>query len=109
MDDLLPKFLSFPPHPPPQAPLSDHIYDEGIKALISYMKAVPDTKLLQQTSGGENTLDVSNITQLPYEYSNKDLGDQPFPQYSPICIHLARTYEGSVQERQGRESRLCLG
>lgn len=59
MDDLLPKLLSFPPHPPPPNPLSVVQYDEGIKAQISAIKGIPEGKLLQQTSSGENALDVS--------------------------------------------------
>jgi COP9 signalosome complex subunit 3 len=58
MDDLLPKFLAFPPHPPSAHPLSDERYDEAIKQQIEVVKKIPDTKLLQQTSGGENPLDV---------------------------------------------------
>ena len=58
MDELLPKLLSFPPHPPPQTPLSDHAYDEGIKALYNTLKNLSETKLLTQTSGGESVLDV---------------------------------------------------
>jgi len=59
MDDLLPKLLSFPPHPPPKVPLSDASYDEGIKAQIATVGKISEGKLLQQTSGGENALDVS--------------------------------------------------
>ena len=59
MDELLPKLLSFPPHPPPQHPLSDHAYDEGIKGQIQTLKGISESKLLQDTSGGENPLDVS--------------------------------------------------
>jgi len=59
MDELLPKFLAFPPHPPPANPLSDEKYDEGIKAQIEAIKKTTDAKLLQQTSSGENALDVS--------------------------------------------------
>ncbi len=62
MDDLLPKLLSFPPHPPPQVPLSDQQYDEGIKEQIEVVKRIPDSKLMQQTSGGEHILDVSLST-----------------------------------------------
>jgi hypothetical protein len=58
MDDLLPKFLAFPPHPPQVHPLSDERYDEAIKSQIEAVKKMTDTKLLQQTSGGENPLDV---------------------------------------------------
>lgn len=58
MDDLLPKLLSFPQHPPPTTPLTDAQYDEGIKAQISAVKGVSDGKLLQNTASGESVLDV---------------------------------------------------
>jgi len=60
MDDLLPKLLSFPPYPPPPKSISDHQYDEGIRTQIQAVKAIPDNKLLQPTSGGENVLDVQS-------------------------------------------------
>ncbi|KAF4625807.1 hypothetical protein G7Y89_g12357 [Cudoniella acicularis] len=68
MDDLLPKLLSFPPHPPPPNGISDLQYDEGIKTQISTIKNIPDSKLLQQTSGGENVLDIINpaLNTVPY-------------------------------------------
>jgi COP9 signalosome complex subunit 3 len=59
MDDLLPKLLSFPPHPPRPTPMSDHLYDESIKEQIEAVKKIPQYKLLLQTSGGEHVLDVS--------------------------------------------------
>ncbi|KAK2625304.1 hypothetical protein QTJ16_005673 [Diplocarpon rosae] len=58
MDDLLPKILSFPPHPPPAVPLSDLQYDEGISNQIEILKKISDSKFMQQTSGGEHILDV---------------------------------------------------
>ncbi len=58
MDDLLSKLLSFPPHPPSTKPLSDQAYDEGIKEQIEVVGKMSETKLLQQTSGGEHALDV---------------------------------------------------
>lgn len=68
MDDLLQKFLQFPPHPPPAHPLSDERYDEGIKSQVDAVKKMSDAKLLQQTSGGENALDVINpaLNSAPY-------------------------------------------
>ncbi|RFU27939.1 hypothetical protein B7463_g8393, partial [Scytalidium lignicola] len=70
MDTLLPKLLSFPPHPPPAQPLSDHNYDREITALIDAVKGIPDKRLLLQTSGGENPLDVINpaLNTVPYVY-----------------------------------------
>tara|TARA_R110002060_G_scaffold66675_1_gene75450 strand:+ start:336 stop:512 length:177 start_codon:yes stop_codon:yes gene_type:complete len=58
MDDLLSKILSFPPHPPPHVPLSDQQYDDGIKDQIEIVKKISGQKMLQQTSGGENMLEV---------------------------------------------------
>jgi len=60
MDNLLPNLLSFPPHPPPPNPMSDHAYDQGIREQIDFVKKLTDKKLLDHTSGGENVLDVSN-------------------------------------------------
>jgi COP9 signalosome complex subunit 3 len=59
MDDLLPKLLTFPPHPPPQNPLSDSSYEDGIKSQISALRKIADKNLLLNTSGGESPLDVS--------------------------------------------------
>lgn len=58
MDDILPKLLVFPPHPPPLTPLSDSAYDEGIKAQIASVKSISENKLVQKTSSGENVLEV---------------------------------------------------
>ncbi|KAE8442271.1 hypothetical protein EG329_003531 [Mollisiaceae sp. DMI_Dod_QoI] len=68
MDDLLSKLLSFPPHPPSTKPLSDQAYDEGIKEQIEVVGKMSETKLLQQTSGGEHALDVINpaLNSVPY-------------------------------------------
>ncbi len=59
MDDLLPKLLTFPPHPPPQTPLSDSSYEEGVKHQIQAVGKIPEKNLVLQTSGGESALDVS--------------------------------------------------
>lgn len=59
MDELLPKLLTFPPHPPPQNPLSDGNYEDGIKAQISAVRKISEKNLLHQTSGGESPLNVS--------------------------------------------------
>ncbi len=40
--------------------MSDYAYDSGIRDQIDYVRKLADTKLLQQTSGGENVLDVSS-------------------------------------------------
>ncbi|POS87436.1 hypothetical protein EPUL_000243 [Erysiphe pulchra] len=61
MDNALSKLLSFPPHPPPPNPLTDHQYDERIKAQIKAIKSLPIQTLLQKTSGGEHALDVGTV------------------------------------------------
>lgn len=61
MDDLLPKLLVFPPHPPPAIPLSDAQYEDGIKSQINYVSRLSDKQLMAQTSGGEGPLDVSSV------------------------------------------------
>lgn len=70
MADLLQKLLSFPPHPPPAKPLSDQAYDEGIREQIDVVGKLSESKLLQQTSGGEHALDVINpsLNSIPYAY-----------------------------------------
>jgi COP9 signalosome complex subunit 3 len=39
--------------------MSDYLYDEGIREQIEIVKKIPHSKLLQQTSGGEQVLDAS--------------------------------------------------
>lgn len=70
MDDLLQRCLSFPPHPPPAHPLSDEKYDEAIRIQVDALKKVNGDKLLLQTTGGENALDVINpaLNTVPYAY-----------------------------------------
>ncbi|KHJ35564.1 putative cop9 signalosome complex subunit 3 [Erysiphe necator] len=70
MDNALSKLLSFPPHPPPPNPLTDHQYDEKIKEQIEAIKGLPTQTLLQTTSGGEHALDVINpaINTIPYSF-----------------------------------------
>ncbi|TVY21716.1 COP9 signalosome complex subunit 3 [Lachnellula arida] len=71
MDDLLPKLLSFPQHPPPTTPLTDTQYDEGIRAQITAVKSLSDSKLLVHTSSGESVLDFINpaINTVPYAFT----------------------------------------
>lgn len=58
MDDLLPQILSFPPHPPPQIPLSDRQFDSAIRDQIDAVKKIKAAKFLEKTLGGANLLDV---------------------------------------------------
>jgi COP9 signalosome complex subunit 3 len=69
MDTLLSRMLTFPPHPPPQIPLSDQQYDEGIKAQIDIMRKMTEKNLLQSTSGGESPLDVSASVDIKFVMS----------------------------------------
>ncbi|TVY49578.1 COP9 signalosome complex subunit [Lachnellula occidentalis] len=71
MDDLLPKLLSFPQHPPPTTPLTDTQYDESIRAQITAVKSIPDSKLLTHTSSGESVLEFINpaINTVPYTFT----------------------------------------
>jgi len=59
MDDILPKLLHFPPHPPPQNPLSDGHYDESIRHHIQLVSSLPEKSFLQPMAGEESALDVS--------------------------------------------------
>ena len=58
MDDILPKLLHFPPHPPPPTPMSDAQYEEAVIKHISVVSSIPDKSLMLHTSGDENPLDV---------------------------------------------------
>ncbi|TVY35705.1 COP9 signalosome complex subunit [Lachnellula subtilissima] len=71
MDDFLPKLLSFPQHPPPTTPLTDTQYDDCIRAQITAVKSIPDSKLLVHTSSGESVLDFINpaINTVPYTFT----------------------------------------
>lgn len=60
MDKLLPLLLSFPVHPPPIQPLSDEQYDESIKLQVKNIKKLSGKTLLQETSGGEDILNVGS-------------------------------------------------
>jgi COP9 signalosome complex subunit 3 len=44
--------------------MPDQHYDEAIREQIDYVKKISESKLLQQTSGGENVLDVSDTGSL---------------------------------------------
>lgn len=59
MDELLPKLLAFPPHPPPPTPLSDSQYDAGIKSHIAALERISEKSLVQSTPSGATALDVS--------------------------------------------------
>lgn len=70
MDELLHKLLFFPPHPPSPRPLSDQAFDEGIREQIEVVGKMSELKLLGQTSGGENALDVCGEHLDPYNLHN---------------------------------------
>lgn len=58
MDDLLPRLLSFPPHPPPSQKLSDLEYDSQIKTLVKLLTETSASKLVKGVAGGGDLLDV---------------------------------------------------
>lgn len=59
MDDILPKLLTFPIHPPPKTPITDQQYDNAIRSQIAVLEKLLPKQLLQSTPGGESILDVS--------------------------------------------------
>ena len=59
MDSVLPKLLSFPPHPPPPIPLSDAEYDTQIKGVVQLLNETSARKLTGGVSGSGDLLDVS--------------------------------------------------
>lgn len=58
METILPKLVSFPPHPPPPDPLSDAEYDKQIKALVHTLNNLPGSKLIGGVKGGGDLLEV---------------------------------------------------
>ncbi|TAQ90685.1 hypothetical protein B7494_g1014 [Chlorociboria aeruginascens] len=108
MDDILPKLLSFPPHPPPLNPISDQRYDEEIKRHIEAVKKIPEKSLLLKTSGGESPLTVINpsLNTVPYTFillahiqavnrGNKDINIEEL-------LETCRVFLGSFDARQMR-------
>ncbi|MCJ1477882.1 hypothetical protein MMC13_006555 [Lambiella insularis] len=71
MDDLLPRLLSFPPHPPPLQKLSDVEYDKQIKALVKLLTETSASKLVRGVAGGGDLLEILDpaINTLPYLYT----------------------------------------
>ena len=69
MDDLLPKLLSFPPHPPPPQKLSDNDYDRNIRDLIEQLNKVSASKLTAGVKGGGDLLDVHDLHDLHKDIS----------------------------------------
>ena len=58
METILPKLVSFPPHPPPLDPLSDAEYDKQIKALVHTLNNLSGSKLTSGVKGGGDILEV---------------------------------------------------
>lgn len=58
MESLLPQLLSFPPHPPPQPPLSDALYDKEIRNLRKALNDTPASALTSGVPNGGDLLDV---------------------------------------------------
>ncbi|KAL8901998.1 MAG: hypothetical protein Q9207_004923 [Kuettlingeria erythrocarpa] len=70
VESLLPRLLSFPPHPPPQVPLSDTVYDKEIRALRIVLNSVPANSFTGGVPNGGDLLDIlhPSINTLPYLY-----------------------------------------
>lgn len=62
MEDLLPKLLSFPPHPPQPFPILDESYDAHVKDLLQVLNKTPASLLASEISGASGLLDVSECT-----------------------------------------------
>ena len=69
MDELLPKLLSFPPHPPPPQKLSDITYDKNIRELIEQLNKVSASKLTGGVKGGDDFLDARGLFELHKDIS----------------------------------------
>ena len=67
MDDLLPKLLSFPPHPPPPQKIADSTYNKNIRDLIELLNKVSASKLTGGVKGGDDLLDVRDLYELHKE------------------------------------------
>lgn len=59
MDANLAALLSFPPHPPPQHPLSDQQYNDGMRAVMSTLKKINLKSFSQPLSSGQHILEAS--------------------------------------------------
>jgi COP9 signalosome complex subunit 3 len=57
-DSTLSQLLAFPPHPPPQQPLSIRQYESGIKTLLKFLEGLTASKLTAPISGKDTLLDV---------------------------------------------------
>ncbi|KAL8934669.1 MAG: hypothetical protein Q9216_005789 [Gyalolechia sp. 2 TL-2023] len=70
MESLLPQLLSFPPHPPPQIPLSDAIYDKEIRILRKALNDTPASAFTGGVPNGGDLLDIldPSINTLPSLY-----------------------------------------
>ncbi|KAI9787569.1 MAG: hypothetical protein M1839_000100 [Geoglossum umbratile] len=71
MNDLLPQFLSFPPHPPPPHPISDFEYDKQIRGLVQLLTKQPPSLFVSGVRGGGDLLDIldPSINSLPYLFT----------------------------------------
>ncbi|KAI4216740.1 MAG: hypothetical protein LQ351_000688 [Letrouitia transgressa] len=58
IEALLPRLLSFPPHPAPPLPVSDTEYDKQIKSIVKLLSETSPSQLTGGIVNGEDLLDV---------------------------------------------------
>ena len=61
MDSILSPLIAFPPHPPPNPPLTDAEYDKQAKKFVESLSKL-NPQDLRSDKKGEDLLDVSSST-----------------------------------------------
>jgi hypothetical protein len=81
--------------------MSDHLYDQGIREQIDFVRKLSDSKLLQQTSGGEDVLDVSD-SRNPFEthWLTEVKGHQSRSEHRPLYLYPTRQHRCVKEEQQ---------
>ncbi|KAL9614247.1 MAG: hypothetical protein Q9167_001269 [Letrouitia subvulpina] len=71
IESLLPRLLSFPPHPAPALPISDTEYDKQIRSIVKILSETSPSQLTGGIANGEDLLDVvdPSINTILYLYS----------------------------------------
>ena len=97
MDTLLPQLLAFPPHPPPEAPLSDAEYTKQIRFVIDVLGSTPANQLTGAAKGSGNLLDVSQARENLVNAANLlDLGS--ISQFFAVPIYLTCAHQQHDRE-----------